>query len=138
MLTPEREAEIRVIAKTKGYAKRQEWWDDVAGDLLAEIDRLRAELAKYEHEAAARENTDAHNRRLIAERDEARAEVERLREQANADLRSFNAMGDQMRAARADAIRLAEALQREAEQSADGGIPESWAALARHDERVKP
>ena len=44
MLTPEREAEIRVIAKTKGYAKRQEWWDDVAGDLLAEIDRLRGEV----------------------------------------------------------------------------------------------
>ena len=43
-LTPEREAEIRVIAKTKGYAKRQEWWDDVAGDLLAEIDRLRGEV----------------------------------------------------------------------------------------------
>ena len=41
-------------------------------------------------------------------------------------------------AARADAERLAEALQREAEQSADGGIPESWAALAQHDERTKP
>jgi hypothetical protein len=48
VLTPEREAEIRSAASG-------EWWPDavpimgVADDLLAEIDRLRAELKRVNH-----------------------------------------------------------------------------------------
>ena len=115
MLTPEREAEIREY--------------DSYG-LGTDIEGIPARLHPSSPSAMLPD--------LLAALARLRGEVERLREQANADLRSFNAMGDQMRAARADAIRLAGALQREAEQSADGGIPESWAALAQHDERTKP
>ena len=85
MLTPEREAEAQAAiigaraAQGRHRLPGMLFMADLLEEHAAEIDRLRAELAKHEHNEAARENTDAHNRRLIAERDEARAEVERER-----------------------------------------------------------
>jgi hypothetical protein len=99
MLTPEREAEIRGV-----FAGESDYWPEEfviesileqGRDLLAEIDRLRAE-----NEALRAVNASQH--RLLVERDDAQAENERLRavvEAAQFASDYFKAHGDSYREA---------------------------------------